>query len=382
MTLIRATPGVSRDAYRLLSNAWWCVRRSIWMLWPILGFGILGFIACINIAVRVRQRRFTVAAMVSVVTAAISCIAVELWSGENGGFDGVTVAVAMWVVQIAYAFALRRPYLVWRAEWDVVARATLQEMLGEQRAPQAQTASGAATPPAQFAPAAGGPAYPGPQQAYPTAPPPHPATAGAYPATAPTYPIPPQPYPNEAGAYPAAAHINPAPTAWPGSAQAGPADAWAAAADLGQYYAAETPPAASGAPGFAAGVAAGAAAGLGPLGQPLGSDHQARRLGRRREVTMLGGAQPTAEPARAAQAASLDANTASAGELAQAVGIGRQTAERIVAVRAERGGFANLDDLTRAAGLQPHEALRLRGKVVFGVAPTRLAPHQGRILDV
>jgi hypothetical protein len=55
-------------------------------------------------------------------------------------------------------------------------------------------------------------------------------------------------------------------------------------------------------------------------------------------------------------------------------------ADRIVAARQIKGGFRDLDDLVATAGLQPHELIKIRGKVIFGPAQAapRLPTQQGR----
>lgn len=91
----------------------------------------------------------------------------------------------------------------------------------------------------------------------------------------------------------------------------------------------------------------------------------------------------------------IDINSADVAEIASGVGLDAPTAERIVATRVQRQGFRDLDDLVVTAGLQPHELLKLRGKVAFGsyrptMPSTSPAPEQpfppteppsGRILD-
>jgi hypothetical protein len=90
----------------------------------------------------------------------------------------------------------------------------------------------------------------------------------------------------------------------------------------------------------------------------------------------------------------VDVNAASADAIGAATRINPQTAARIVAVRDQRGGFSDLDDLVLAARLQPHELVRLRGKVSFGQQsaeqrtedkaepPASPGTRGGRILDI
>ncbi len=65
----------------------------------------------------------------------------------------------------------------------------------------------------------------------------------------------------------------------------------------------------------------------------------------------------------------VDVNTASRRELARLPGMDRRTAAVALAERERRGGFASLDDFARAAGLQPHEAVRLRAHAFCSPRP-------------
>lgn len=112
---------------------------------------------------------------------------------------------------------------------------------------------------------------------------------------------------------------------------------------------------------------------------------------------------PTVPPTTAAApvpppstSGAVDINAADAATIASGVGLTASTAERIVSAREQRRGFQNVDDLVGSAGLQPHELLKLRGKVTFGpyspstqpvanTAPEQATPptdtRSGRILD-
>lgn len=88
---------------------------------------------------------------------------------------------------------------------------------------------------------------------------------------------------------------------------------------------------------------------------------------------------------------SLDVNTATVDQLAGLPGFDTARAARTVAEREARGGFASMADFASAAGLAPHEVVRVRDLVTC--PPPRSAPPssppgsppaapQGRILDV
>lgn len=107
---------------------------------------------------------------------------------------------------------------------------------------------------------------------------------------------------------------------------------------------------------------------------------------------------PVSAPAtQHAITAPIDINSASAGDIAMAVGVDDAVVRRVLDARIQRGGFSNLDDMVARAGLQPHEMLRFRDKVSFGSLPAesssthptpgplhakpRNEPGAGRVLD-
>ena len=71
---------------------------------------------------------------------------------------------------------------------------------------------------------------------------------------------------------------------------------------------------------------------------------------------------PTTPPGRRL----LDLNTASRDQVALLPGVDDATAARVVAAREARGGFTDLDDAVRSAGLQPHQLVLLRDQVTVG----------------
>lgn len=78
----------------------------------------------------------------------------------------------------------------------------------------------------------------------------------------------------------------------------------------------------------------------------------------------------------------VDVNTAPSTALLGLPALDRVTVERIVAAREERGGFHDLNDLTSAAALQPHQLVALQGRVSFSRFRRPGTQVHGRILDL
>lgn len=78
----------------------------------------------------------------------------------------------------------------------------------------------------------------------------------------------------------------------------------------------------------------------------------------------------------------VDVNTAPSTVLLGLPALDRVTVERIVAAREERGGFHDLNDLTSAAALQPHQLVALQGRVSFSRFRRPGTQVHGRILDL
>lgn len=84
---------------------------------------------------------------------------------------------------------------------------------------------------------------------------------------------------------------------------------------------------------------------------------------------------PSTEPAEP-----IDVNTADADALAGLSGITARQARKLVKQRTAQGGFTSLDAFATAAGLQPHEIVRLRNAAVCSRPPR--GPRQfGRRVD-
>ncbi|MEJ1086894.1 helix-hairpin-helix domain-containing protein [Microbacterium sp. Mu-80] len=111
-----------------------------------------------------------------------------------------------------------------------------------------------------------------------------------------------------------------------------------------------------------------------PRQEPTEADRLAARAGATTAEFFAPSGQPTAP------AEPVDVNTAEADALATLPGISARRARRLVKQRDAAGGFASLDAFATAAGLQPHELVRLRGAAVCSRPPR--GPRQfGRRVD-
>ena len=91
---------------------------------------------------------------------------------------------------------------------------------------------------------------------------------------------------------------------------------------------------------------------------------------------------PAPSSAIPSEPALVDVNTAPSTALLGLPALDRVTVERIVAAREERGGFHDLNDLTSAAALQPHQLVALQGRVSFSRFRRPGTQVHGRILDL
>lgn len=78
----------------------------------------------------------------------------------------------------------------------------------------------------------------------------------------------------------------------------------------------------------------------------------------------------------------VDVNTAPSEVLLALPALDQAAVERIVAAREERGGFHDLNDLTSAAALQPHQLVALQDRVSFSRFRRPGTQAHGRILDL
>lgn len=107
------------DPATLLSNRWWRIRHSAWLLAVILGFGLLSFVGFVYTGLRVRARKFWIAMAAGSAGSAL-CWVVSAdtdpatQSGQISDLGG-SIVITVWAVQIVYALIINRDYLRWRA---------------------------------------------------------------------------------------------------------------------------------------------------------------------------------------------------------------------------------------------------------------------------
>ncbi len=152
----------------------WKARHSAWLLAPILGLGLLGFLGFLYVALRMRTRKawlFALAVSLGTVMTWIMLYAPERSSASPGESDGVSglLMLGFWISSIVAAFVLNSDYLTWRAERAASDARSLHR--GRSWADQQPPGSGPALvgdasglPPGSAQP------YAGPQQRYPAPP--------------------------------------------------------------------------------------------------------------------------------------------------------------------------------------------------------------------
>ncbi len=91
---------------------------------------------------------------------------------------------------------------------------------------------------------------------------------------------------------------------------------------------------------------------------------------------------PAPSSAILSEPALVDVNTAPSAVLLALPALDQAAVERIVAAREERGGFHDLNDLTSAAALQPHQLVALQDRVSFSRFRRPGTQVHGRILDL
>jgi hypothetical protein len=108
---------LSTDTTDLLSNRSWRRRHSLWLLAPVLGFGLFSFVGFVYCAIRVRERKWTVLAAVSIALTVVGWTLVSTWTTSAGDATAAASAfvLGMWLTSIIFAVLINRDYLAWRA---------------------------------------------------------------------------------------------------------------------------------------------------------------------------------------------------------------------------------------------------------------------------
>ena len=101
-----------------------------------------------------------------------------------------------------------------------------------------------------------------------------------------------------------------------------------------------------------------------------------------RPSSALAASAPAPSSAIPSEPALVDVNTAPSAVLLALPALDQAAVERIVAAREERGGFHDLNDLTSAAALQPHQLVALQDRVSFSRFRRPGTQVHGRILDL
>ncbi|MGF2947809.1 ComEA family DNA-binding protein [Microbacterium alcoholitolerans] len=114
--------------------------------------------------------------------------------------------------------------------------------------------------------------------------------------------------------------------------------------------------------------------------RPAPEPTEAEQLARRAGASSAGFFASSGQRDQPSSAEPIDVNTADADALAGLPGITARKARKLVKQRTEQGGFASLDAFATAAGVQPHELVRLRDAATCS-RPARGPRRFGRRVD-
>lgn len=123
----------------------WKTRHSLWLLAPVLGFGVLSFVGFVYCAFRIRRGKWIVLATVSVVLTVLGWIFLTAWTGPTGdpSTASIVYVIELWLASIIFGLVVNRDYLLWRSN-----RGTSAQLRGDHGAPRGQGLS----PSAQYRP--------------------------------------------------------------------------------------------------------------------------------------------------------------------------------------------------------------------------------------
>lgn len=96
---------------------WWRLRHSLWLLAPILGFGVLSCIGFIYCAIRVKSNRWIIVATSATCASILAVVLEILWEDSAGDPTSAAISftVMWWLASIIFGFVINRDYLQWRS---------------------------------------------------------------------------------------------------------------------------------------------------------------------------------------------------------------------------------------------------------------------------
>lgn len=108
--------GATSDGTGLVATRSWKLRHSLWLLAPLLGVGVLSFVGFVYCAIRVKERKWTVLASISVLLTVVAWIFLGTWTDPSGNLTSAagTYLFELWIVSIIFAVIVNRDYLAWR----------------------------------------------------------------------------------------------------------------------------------------------------------------------------------------------------------------------------------------------------------------------------
>ena len=96
---------------------WWRLQHSLWLLAPMLGFGVLSCIGFVYCAIRVKSKKWIMVAGSATCASILAVVLEILWEDSAGGPSSaaITFTLMWWLVSIIFGFVINRDYLQWRS---------------------------------------------------------------------------------------------------------------------------------------------------------------------------------------------------------------------------------------------------------------------------
>src|SRR5690348_14196695 len=102
----------------LLAKRSWRLRHSIWLLAPILGFGMLTWAAFLYIGTKAKRWDWLVAGIVYAIATAVTFYFIDGTEGPQGHENEWTgsAALAIWLAGIVHGLLSNKGWLRWRSQ--------------------------------------------------------------------------------------------------------------------------------------------------------------------------------------------------------------------------------------------------------------------------